>query len=284
MTFAEVPHFISKSIDQSGVSELGYCTDEMIPFARLESGLKIHGSPLDIFDRSGAPANINQCVQGLTKGLLRLLNDISLRYYGRGRDLLQHSRYEYKPGDIVLELGAYHGYYSLRIAEQIGPSGTLIPVEFVPGNYSVLALNMEANFPDRAIPLNVGIDSRAGTKEAFVGSGQVAGFQEEVITRFQGPDIERSEVETDTVDNIITQHGFDSVDMVVVQVNGHEAAALEGMQKSLKQIKNMAIASPYNSTDPVSQMLIQSGFEVEVEDDCWVYATRTGFSKNTSCG
>lgn len=100
---------------------------------------------------------------------------------------------------LSYELGVYHGYYTLHIAEQIGPSGVVVPVEFVPDNYRILALNMKANFPGRAKPINVGADSCIGTKQAFIGAGQVVGFQEKVITEFQGHDYERSEVETDTV-------------------------------------------------------------------------------------
>lgn len=277
ITFGEVPPFVAKSIDQLNIAELGYRTNGGIPFVKLTSGLTFFGKPVPFVTASGDISDINQLVAGLAERLVNLIANVRLRYYGIGRTMYQHLHYTYKPGDVVLELGAYHGYYSLYIAERIGPSGMLIPVEFVPDSYRVLDLNIRANFPDRATALNVGIDACSGEKRAFVGQDQVAGFQEEVIAHFQGEDYRSVEVRTETVDNIINDHDLDTIDLVIVQLNGHEIAAFEGMQESLSKIRNMAIASRYNPTGTLSKRLRQAGFDVKVEEERWIYASRTGF-------
>jgi len=278
MTLAEAPPFIAKSVDRLDISEIGYSAGDRMPFVKLKSGITFYGPPVQLTERpSGQLLNLNQYATRLTEGVVQLINNVRVRYYGEGRPGKQHARYIYKPGDVVLELGAYHGYYSLYIAERIGASGTLIPVEFVPDNYHILERNMQANFPDRATALNVGIDARPGKKKAFIGNEQVAGFQEAVVAHYQGENYQVLDVQTDTVDNIVRDHELDAIDLVIVQVNGHEIQAFQGMQKSLPKIRNMAIASPYNHTDILSKRLKEAGYQIEVENERWIYASRAGF-------
>lgn len=266
-----------------GIKDIGQKIDRNIPYAALENGLIFYGLPLSEtrIEETGR-MNMSRDQEMAVRvylSLAKIIRDIEFRYFQTGRPQIQHSRYQYNPGDVVVELGAFLGYYALYAAQLIGPEGRILAVEFVPINFEILKVNLEANFPQTATAVRKGVYDKKSVRTARVGPHQLASFREDVVARFTA---ESNDVliETDTVDNILMENGINEVDLMIIQVNGNEIEALRGMKESISRIRNFCIAAPYSreNTDHgamITVFLSEHGFEVEVAEPM-IYARRPG--------
>jgi|GEM_PF-593486 len=205
---------------------------------------------------------------------IAIVIDILERYYKQK----QHFFYRYKPGDTVVELGAYLGYYSLFTAKQVGESGKVLAVECMPEQYQVLRKNLAENFPATAEAEHVGVWNNDGTKDVFTGGNQLNGFRKDVIEEFT-TDIDTVTIPVATIDTILSKQDIDEVDLLILQLNGNELDALEGLDLTKRRIHNFAIAANYTidgkpATEPLSVYLSAQGYEIFIANK-WVYARKS---------
>jgi FkbM family methyltransferase len=263
----DIEAYFKEAISKFKIKSLGLKTPHNIPYVMLENGLIFHG----------LPTPNNQIVPSMISGPVTIIGDLEYRYSQLDRKFTQHSHYTYKPGDVVVELGAYLGYYSMHVANEIGPTGRIIAVEMVPTNFNILELNLKTNFPECAVAVNKGVHRAKGVRTTYIGSHQEAGYREDVIAQ-HAANYSTIETQTDTVDNILRAHKVSAVDLMIVQVNGNEIDAIKGMQRSLPHIKNIALAAMYDSKGLdhgafLCTHLEKNHFKVTVNGP-WVYAKR----------
>jgi len=257
--------YLNNSIDRFRIKKIGYLPKPCMPFITLEDDLVFYGMP----------GKKEKILDDIFTGIVTTIKDLEFRYFQYNRKVKQHSKYYYKPGDVVVELGSYLGYYSMYVAKQVGPTGKVISVEMIPENFAVLKLNLATNYAENTIAINRGVHKEKGVRTAYLGCNQIAGFREDVITRFV-PNFDEISVEMDTVDNILHENGVSVVDLMIIQVNGNEIDVLQGMSKSIQSVRNFAIAAPYDRKGMdhkkiISDYLIKNGFDVEVVSP-WVFA------------
>lgn len=239
-----------KEVERMGVSEDGF------PYVTFVNDLTFHG-----------------LVQGSRQDMVgQILQDVRSRHLAR-RPHIQHAHYVYRPGDVVVEIGAFLGFYAMWVVLQVGPTGCVVAIEMIPECCEVLRANL-APFPN-AVVIEKGVGSYCGKGVAYVGQKQTSGMREDVVSQFNDT-VLQVEVEMDTADSILSE--YDSIDMMIVQVNGGELDVLEGMLATLPRVKNIAIASQYdedgvNHLEVVSDILRSGGFEV-VDDGVVVYGGR----------
>jgi len=269
----DINSYIANSIHRFPIKKIGYHTESHMAFIVLEDDLVFYGMP-------GKNKNF---IEDILVGTVDIIQNLEYRYFQTNRKLNQHSRYQYKPGDVVVELGSFIGYYTMYAAKQVGPTGKVISVEMIPENYEVLKLNLATNYPGNTVAIKRGIHKKKGLRTAYAGGNQLAGFRKDVITQYE-PNVQEISVEMDTVDNILQENGVTVVDLMIIQVNGNEIDALQGMSKSIQTVRNFAIAAPYDSEGVdhkkiISDYLNENRFDVEV-DPPWVYArSRTQIKK-----
>jgi FkbM family methyltransferase len=257
--------YLDDSIDRFHIQQIGFFPGTQVPFVILEDGLVFYGLPEEKDEMS---------VKWVI-GVAKVIKDLEFRYFQCDRELTQHSRYRFKPGDVVVELGAYLGFYSMYAARQVGPTGRVIAVELNPWNHVILNMNLSRNYPDTTTAINRGIYSKKGIGTAYLGRDQIAGFRKDVISRFAST-IRKFKVQMDTVDNILKENSVTQVDLMIIQVNGNEMDALKGMKQSMPMVKNFAIAAPYSSQGVNHKQAIRvhlqtHGFAVEIKSD-WIFA------------
>jgi len=259
--------YIADAIDRFRIKTIGFFPKPRMPYIILEDGLVFYG----------IPGKKGKIFEDILIGIVEIVKDLEYRYFQYNRKIRQHSKYHYQPGDVIVELGSYLGYYSMYAAKQVGPTGRVISVEMIPENYAVLKLNLETNFPENTVAVNRGIHKEKGLKTAYLGRNQIAGFRKDVIERYV-PNLQEIKVEMDTVDNVLHENGVEEVDLMIIQINGNEIDALQGMSKSMQTVRNFAIAAPYDRDGMdhkkiISDYLSQNGFDVEVNPP-WVFSKR----------
>lgn len=132
-----------------------------------------------------------------------------------------------RPGMVVVDIGAFVGWYTLLAARQVGERGKVYAFEPDPRNYELLSENLRVNQLDsQVICLPQAVADRAGFQRFFHGAD-----------RRRGSLIPSIDEETSTmVPTVVLDEIFDrslQVDVVKLDVDGGEVHALRGMRETL---------------------------------------------------
>src|SRR5215204_2649978 len=73
-------------------------------------------------------------------------------------DIIEH--FTPKEGDIVVDIGAHMGRYTIISSKRVGANGKVVAIEAHPGNFEMLNRNIELNRLTNVIPLNYAVYSK----------------------------------------------------------------------------------------------------------------------------
>jgi FkbM family methyltransferase len=147
---------------------------------------------------------------------------------GRERTFVDLLRAAIPSGGTVLEAGGHIGYMTLQAARAVGPVGTVITFEPNPRTAPVIERNLEANgFSDRVSVVQLALGDAKG-RHAFYLSG---GGDTSSLHRPDG-ETELVEVDVTTLDAWLDPAV--RVDVVKLDIEGAEVAALRGMERTLR--------------------------------------------------
>ena len=73
-------------------------------------------------------------------------------------DIIEH--FTPKQGDIVVDIGAHMGRYTIISSKRVGTNGKVIAIEAHPGNFEMLNRNIKLNQLTNVIPLNYAVYSK----------------------------------------------------------------------------------------------------------------------------
>src|ERR687885_407770 len=76
----------------------------------------------------------------------------------REDEIIHH--FNTKQGDIVVDVGAHIGKYTLIASKRVGVNGKVVAIEAHPGNYEMLNRNIKLNGLTNVIPLNYAVYSK----------------------------------------------------------------------------------------------------------------------------
>jgi len=264
---------VNEGVTQLKIAESG--RRDGMPFVTLRDGLTFYGGDAPKFTGTWyarLPAAVRRT---LAPEAAHVAFDIVIRYEEGGLKLggpKKESRYVPQPGDIVAEMGAYQGFFSLKLAEQVGPTGRVIAIEPMPDNTDLLRANATVNSLDQITVVQSGVwwekDTMTFSRRKQDGQSASIGLA------YNAPD--QFEVPVNTLDTIFAQADVPRVDFMVVQLNGAEAKAFAGL--TTLQPRNLAIAARYDDEDgPVAprlrKTLTDRGYKVDEEPGGFLFAS-----------
>jgi len=133
-----------------------------------------------------------------------------------------------RPGMVVLDIGAFVGWYTLLAARQVGERGKVYAFEPDPRNYALLSENLHMNQLDaQVISLPKAVSNQAGVQRLFRGGDQ----SQSSLINSSGEDQTSTMVPTVVLDEILDRSL--QVDVIKLDVDGGEVNALRGMRKTL---------------------------------------------------
>ncbi len=148
------------------------------------------------------------------------------------------AKYSLKPGDTVVDCGAYIGEFTLYAAGAVGSSGKVIAFEPDPEIYKALIANIELNGFKNVVPVNKGLWQKDGVLK-FVGDsarGYSFMFTEDTAGAIDVP--------VASLDNELDRLKIRKVDFIKADVEGAELELINGAAKTLNAYNvNLAIAS-----------------------------------------
>ena len=145
------------------------------------------------------------------------------------------------PGDVVLDIGAHAGYYSLLFSRLVGPSGAVFSFEPDPVNFGVLQHNLRGSGAENAGAFNLAISERCGP----VSLHRSAGSGNHSLFPYTEP-VEIISVRSTTVDAFLAARGKPEVALIKLDIEGAEPLALAGMGETLSRCHGVRLIVEYN--------------------------------------
>lgn len=171
-----------------------------------------------------------------------------------------------RAGMTAVDVGANFGYHTFRMAQGVGPTGTVLAVEPMSGARTKLARNMALNQFENIRVSAVGLaDSDLGEQDvAFVSSYRLDGRPEQIVER----------VRITTLDALAQDERLDRVDFVKIDVDGYEGKVLRGARTVLErwrpvlvfEISPGAMAAVGDRAEELVANLTSLGYEIRHED------------------
>jgi len=143
-----------------------------------------------------------------------------------------------KPGDIFLDIGANIGYFSLLVANNI-PTAKVISFEPVNDLFQKLRNNISINDFKNITAINAAVGELNEERELFLSGSDNLG-----MSSFQQPENfsgKREMVKVVTIDEWFKRAGLAKIDIIKLDVEGSEFAALKGMKEVSQNFKPIII-------------------------------------------
>jgi FkbM family methyltransferase len=182
-----------------------------------------------------------------------------------------------KQGDIVVDIGAHIGHYTLIASKRVGTNGKVVAIEAHPGNFEMLNRNIKLNQLTNVIPLNYAAYSKE-TKIKLYLPGEDSGntIYNTIISDRARNEEKFVEVNANTLDYLLQSKGIkqEEVNWIKIDVEGAEFEVLKGAANILSKSKDIALlievhnlTGGKNLYGPIMEFLNSYNFVVEFENN-----------------
>ena len=180
-----------------------------------------------------------------------------------------------KQGDIVVDIGAHMGRYTIISSKRVGTNGKVIALEAHPGNFEMLNRNIKLNQLTNVIPLNYAVYSKE-TKIKLYLPDEESGYtmhhsimSDYLFTKYKDKTEDKFvEVNANTLDFLLQLKGITDVNWVKIDVEGAEFEVLKGANNLLSNSKDIALLIEVhgkNTYEPIIKSLRSYNFKIDFE-------------------
>jgi FkbM family methyltransferase len=184
-------------------------------------------------------------------------------------DIIEH--FTPKQGDIVVDIGAHMGRYTIISSKRVGTNGKVVAIEAHPGNFEMLNRNIKLNQLTNVIPLNYAVYSKE-TKIKLYLPEEDSGFTiyNTIMSNRAGTEDKFVEVNANTLDCLlqINQIREEEVNWIKIDVEGAEFEVLKGATNVLTNSKDIALLIEIHGPDnyrPILNFLSLYNFKIDFE-------------------
>jgi FkbM family methyltransferase len=167
-----------------------------------------------------------------------------------------------KPGNVVVDVGAAFGFYTILASKRVGISGKVVAIEPQPQLFEMLKRNIKLNNLQNIVLLDQAAYSKAADLKLFDNYSIVAERAKDANVASY------TEVKADTLDNMLASLDLREVDWIKMDIEGAELDALRGAERTLADSKNLTLVVEAHSPEIFTQVtafLKARGFGVTFE-------------------
>ena len=178
-----------------------------------------------------------------------------------------------KTGDIVVDLGANIGYYTLIAAKLVGDKGKVFAFEPEPRNFEILKKNVEINGYHNVILEQKAVSDIHEKINLYLSKG----IGTHSIKSNKNTTMQTIQTESVRLDDYFSDLNLtDKINFIKIDVEGAEFRVLNGMNIILKQSKHLKIFTEFardliieSGTEPkdMLELLFNNGFKILYVDD-----------------
>jgi FkbM family methyltransferase len=154
------------------------------------------------------------------------------------------------PGSAAIDIGASLGEWTLPLARAVGPAGRVLAVEPVPRSAAALEATLAANSLRQAQVVRYALGDHEGSAELAV--PVVTSARSDTGTAgigAAGPGQQTLSVCIRTLDSLAGEFGLDQVDLIKVDVEGHERHVLDGAASILERFRPTLVIETGHEAD-----------------------------------
>lgn len=129
-----------------------------------------------------------------------------------------------KEGEIVIDVGAHVGVFTIKASEAVGEKGLVVAIEPDPNNLALLKKNIRINGCNNVIVIGKAAGSSKGKAKLYL---HAISWGHSLYGK--RPDF--VEVEVDTLDNIASQLKLKKIGFIKINAEGAELEVLRGAEK-----------------------------------------------------
>ena len=129
-----------------------------------------------------------------------------------------------RPGDVVLDIGANVGYYTLLLSQKVGPTGKVYAFEPAPGNFELLCKNVETNGCTNVVAVNKAVSNEQKSIKLFLSKDNLGDHR----IYDSGDSREHVIVDCIRLDDFLARSAAD-IRVIKIDVQGAEFQVLAGM-------------------------------------------------------
>lgn len=176
-----------------------------------------------------------------------------------------------KPGMTFVDIGAHVGLYSLQAARRVGPTGRVFSFEPDAGNFSYLERNMKGNGYTNVTLLQQAVTDTTGPITLYQSRFNTGDHRTYFVSRGR----RAVQIPGTTLDDFFADKP-QTVDVIKIDIEGAEEAALRGMTETLERNPNVVLLIECcpdflrkAGTDPTALLrsLAEKGFHLSLIDD-----------------
>jgi FkbM family methyltransferase len=142
-----------------------------------------------------------------------------------------------KPGMTFIDAGANMGLYSIFAARRVGPRGKVLALEPSAREFEILQKNVKLNSLTNVLTIRKAIFDRASQVELSVAPLGKSGHNTLGAFGYDTPLDHSERVQSERLDDLIHGEGLTRVDVIKMDIEGAETAALRGAEETLRQFK-----------------------------------------------
>ena len=145
-------------------------------------------------------------------------------------------------GDIVIDIGAHVGYYTLLMAQLVGKNGKVYSFEPDPVNFQLLKKSVEINGFENVVLIQKAVSNITDKVKLFLGDDDSA--INRIYDAKLGDAKESIEVESITLDEYF-QDNSESLNFIKIDSEGSEAKIVNGMQQLLSENRKLVMMTEF---------------------------------------
>jgi FkbM family methyltransferase len=142
-----------------------------------------------------------------------------------------------KKGDIVVDVGAHYGFYTLYASNLVGADGMVLSFEPHPDNYKGLLINLQLNGIKNVKAFNMALGEFDGKTRLYIRSHS-GGHSTFLRSKYY------INAELAKLDIVVERLNFKKVDLIKIDTEGAELNVLDGASKVIERFKpNLTMAA-----------------------------------------
>jgi FkbM family methyltransferase len=161
--------------------------------------------------------------------------------------------------DVVVDVGANIGLYTLFASKKVGPAGKVLAFEPDESNLHVLMQNVKLNKCENVTVFPFALGSENGDKTFYEGIMPTASSFYPKSERLHFKVRKTKQIHVVTLDSFLSKIGIREVNWIKIDAEGADLDVINGAQVTLKNSKNIKLIC--EDSDPkVAEILIKAGF------------------------
>ena len=172
-----------------------------------------------------------------------------------------------KPGMTFVDVGANVGYFTALAADCVGPEGLVYAIEPQPEVHKQLEGMVEENALCNVCVICGGLSDTPGELPLYLPADPATGHN---ATMTAHPAAHRISVSVETLDQCMDEWGIYRIDLLKIDVEGHEPQVLRGARRALAERRIQAVLCEFNdfwlrvagsSAQDLYRTFTEAGFE-----------------------